>query len=131
MAATTENIRLRFPEFSDETEYPDARIQLFIDDAVAQMGTNEKRWCGKYDIAQAYLVAHFLTLATNSEAGDTSAKTGPVQSKTAGGVSVTRAASDASKRSARDDYLLQTAYGQRYDDLRRQCFVGVRAAVWP
>ena len=63
MATDVATFRVRFPEFEDDTEYPDARIQLFLDDTVAiYMGSDENRWCNKYDIAQAYLAAHLSCL---------------------------------------------------------------------
>ena len=55
MSTDVLTFRTRFPEFSDDTEYTDARIQLFLDDAAdCYIGTDENRWCGKYDKAQAY-----------------------------------------------------------------------------
>jgi len=128
MAITVSDFRTRFPEFADDTEYPDARIELFIEDSqVAYIGTDEKRWGGKYNYAQAYLVAHLLASGEASEAGDGSAKVGPVTSKSAGGVSVTRAAS-AKDRSDTDDFFMGTVYGQRFILVRNQCFAGVLVA---
>lgn len=128
MAVSVAIFRTRFPEFADRIEFPDERIQLFIDDAVLRMGTNENRWQNKYDYAQAYLVAHFLALAEQTEAGDAGSKVGAIQSKTAGGVSVTRSSSPGTD-SADSNYLLSTAYGQKYDIIRRSCFVGVSVGV--
>lgn len=128
MTVSVGDFRARFPEFVDDTEYPDARIQLFIDDtALLYLGTDETRWCGKYNIAQAYLAAHLLSLATSSEAGDTSANAGVVSSKTAGGVSVTRSVV-AKDRSAADDFYFSTGYGQQFIIIRNSCFVGVLVA---
>lgn len=127
MATDVSTFRTRFPEFSDNTEYPDARIQLFLDDAVnLYMGTQESRWCNKYDIAQAYLSAHLLSMGTATEVGDTSSKAGPVSSKSAGGVSVTRAVI-AKERSDEDEFYASTSYGQQFLNIRNTCFVGVLA----
>lgn len=128
MTVTVAEFRTRFPEFADDTEYPDARIQLFIDDTqLAYIGTDEKRWGGKYNYAQAYLAAHLLVTAEASSAGDSSVKVGPVSSKSAGGVSVTRAV--ASKdRSDGDDFYMGTVYGQRFMMIRNQCFAPVLVA---
>lgn len=124
MATDIATFRARFPEFSDDTEYTDARVQLFLDDAVnIYMGDDELRWCNKYDYAQAYLAAHLLTVNTGAEAGDSSAKAGPVSSKTAGGVSVTRAVT-AKDRSDTDEFLSTTSYGQQFLNIRNTCFVG-------
>lgn len=126
---TVELFRTRFPEFVDNVIYPDARIQLFIDDTVTlYLGDDELRWGGKYDIAQAYLTAHLLTVGTNSSAGDSNAKSGPISSKSAGGVSVTRAV-QTKDRSDTDDAFATTVYGQQYMIIRDRCFVGILTAV--
>lgn len=128
MAIDIAIFRTRFPEFSDDVEYPDPRIQLFLDDSVAlYIGSDEVRWCNRYDIAQAYLTAHLLSVATNTEIGDTNAKSGPVSSKSAGGVSVTRAIV-SKDRSDTDDFYMGTAYGQQFLNIRNMCFVGVLVA---
>ena len=127
MACTVEEFRIRFPEFADDIEYPDLRIQLFIDDAIIFMGSDEDRWCSKYNYAQCYLVAHLLTIGTGTEAGDSSVKAGPVSSKSAGGVSVSRAVV-AKDRSDTDDFYMGTSYGARFLLIRNGCFVGVLVA---
>jgi len=127
---TPDDIRIRFPEFIDPVEYPDARIQLFIDDTVCVMGSNEARWAC-YDVAQAYLVAHLLTVGTATEAGSSSGSSGPIQSKTAGGVSVTRATVTSINQSQEDGFYSTTSYGQQFLIYRNRSFVGVRVANWP
>ena len=128
MAVTATTFRARFPEFSDTTAYPDARIEIFIEDTqLIYMGADENRWSGKYDYAQAYLVAHLLVSGEASEAGDSSVKVGPVSSKSAGGVSVTRAVA-TKNRSDGDDFYMGTVYGQRFLMTRNVCFVGVLVA---
>ena len=128
MACSVADLRVRFPEFEDEVEYTDGRIQLFLDDSAnCYMGTNESRWCGKYDYAQCYLAAHLLAIGTGSEAGDASVKAGPISSKSAGGVSVTRAVV-AKNRSDQDEFYMSTIYGQQFLNIRNSCFVGVAVA---
>ncbi len=128
MAVTVEEFRARFPEFSDTLEYSDIRIQLFLDDTInIYMGTDEGRWCGKYNYAQSHLAAHLLAVATNSEVGDVNVKSGPVASKSAGGVSVSRAVV-AKDRSDQDDFYMSTVYGQQFLNVRNTCFVGVAIA---
>lgn len=128
MSISVSVFRTRFPEFSDVIAYPDARIQLFIDDTVAlYIGSNETRWNGTYNIAQAYLVAHMLTRGTKSKDGDSSISSGPIISKTVGQVSVTRANISTPKNSF-DEYYLSTTYGQEFLNIRNQNFVGVIAA---
>ncbi len=129
MATDVATFRVRFPEFSDDTEYTDARVQLFLDDAVnIHMGTDEDRWCNKYDFAQAYLTAHLLLKGEASEVGDSSANVGPVSSKSAGGVSVTKAVT-AKDRSDTDDFYMSSTYGQQFLNIRNTCFVGVLTAL--
>lgn len=127
MATDVATFRIRFPEFEDDAVYPAARIQLFLDDTLFYIGTDENRWGLKYNIAQAYLAAHLLIKGTATEVGDTSAASGPIQSKTAGGVSVTRAVV-AKDSSAADSFYSTTSYGQQFLIIRNQCFVGVLVA---
>lgn len=127
MAINVAAFRARFPEFADDTEYPDARIQVFIDDALSDLGTNETRWNGKYDRAQSYLSAHLLVVGTKSEGGDSSSSAGIVQSKSAGGVSVSKSFV-AKDRSELDDWYASTTYGQQFLIIRNQTFVGVLVA---
>ena len=131
MAVTVALFRTRFPEFSDDVIYPDQRIEIFIEDAkLIYMGTDENRWLGKYNYAQAYLTAHLLITAETSEAGDSSVKVGPVSSKSAGGVSVTRAVA-TKNRSDGDDFYMGTVYGQRFLMTRNVCFVPVLVGNQP
>ena len=118
--------RARFPEF-DDTFYPDEQVQLFIDDTLFYMGTDELRWCDNYDYAQSYLAAHLLTSGTQTEAGDSNTKAGPISQKVAGGVSVARAVF-TKDRSDADDFYMATSYGQRFIVIRNMCFVGVLTA---
>ncbi len=127
MAIDIATFRARFPEFSDDTEYPDPRVQLFIDDSLIYIGTDEDRWGLKYNLAQSYITAHMLLVATKSELGDSSSQVGPVQSKSAGGVSVTKAVV-AKDLSSGDEYYMSTTYGQQFILLRNICFVGVLTA---
>ena len=127
MATDLATFRIRFPEFADDTEYPDARVQLFLDDAQQDIGTEESRWCGKYDKAHAYLAAHLLTVGTKTELGETNSNAGSVQSKSAGGVSVSKSVV-AKDRSNLDDFYMSTSYGQQFLIIRNLCFVGVMVA---
>jgi len=127
MSIDIATFRLRFPEFSDDTEYTDARIQLFIDDSVLHIGSDETRWCNKYDLAQAYLTAHLLIAGTKTEAGDISASAGSIKSKSAGGVSVTRGSVDKDLSSG-DNFYMNSAYGQQFIAIRNPCFIGVMVA---
>ena len=128
MVATVSDFRTRFPEFSDNTEFTDSRVQLMLDDATLYMGTDEQRWCNKYNIAQSYLAAHLLTESERTGAGDSNVKAGAIVSKSAGGVSVTRQAS-TQVRSDVDNFYMSTAYGHRFILIRDGCFVGMTVAA--
>tara|TARA_R110000851_G_scaffold96792_2_gene209931 strand:+ start:17206 stop:17592 length:387 start_codon:yes stop_codon:yes gene_type:complete len=127
MACTVSDFRTRLPEYSDNTEYPDPRIQLFLDDAAEDIGSDENRWCGKYNRAHCYLGAHLLLKGTATEVGDTSSSSGSISSKSAGGVSVGRAVV-AKDRSDLDDFYASTSYGQQFLSIRNTCLVGVLIA---
>jgi hypothetical protein len=127
MAINVETFRARFPEFSDEAEYSNSRINLFITDSVIYMGDQESRWQGKYDLAQSYLSAHLLISGEKTELGDISASSGAIQSKSAGGVSVSKAVV-AKDRSDLDEFYMSTAYGQQFLNVRGLCFAGAIAA---
>lgn len=127
MACDISSFRKRFPEFSDDIELPNERIQLFLDDAVEDIGSDEDRWGGKYDRAHCYYSAHLLILGAKTEAGDISAITGPIITKAAGGVSVGRS-TVAKDLSSGDDMLLTTSYGQYFLTIRNGCFAGVLVA---
>jgi len=130
MALSIVDFRLRYCEFADPIDVPDAKIQMFIDDAIAiYVGTDELRWGGKYDIALSYITAHLMTIARGSAGGDTSANIGAITSKSAGGVSLSTsggASSGVMSRSA--NFLLSTIYGQQFLTIRDVCFVGVSVA---
>lgn len=124
MTTTVSKFRSRFPEFCDEDEIENARIKMFISDTeLLHIGADEKRWCGKYDIAQEYLVAHLLYNSIKTEVGDGSASVGSIASKSAGGVSVSRAVV-AKDRSDADNFYSNSAYGMQFLTIRNSCFVG-------
>jgi hypothetical protein len=125
MATDVSTFRIRFPEFADDTDFPDARVQLFLDDAAnCYIGTDENRWCNRYDKVHAYLAAHLLTVGTRTEVGDSEANEGAIVSKAAGSVSLSRNSSSAN-RSTADEFYMSTAYGQQFITLRDSCLVGV------
>ncbi len=115
MAVTVTTFRTRFPEFSDDTAFPDARIQLFIDDAKEDFDGTKLREVISDRITE-YLAAHYLAVGTSSEQGDAS-NAGPVASKSEGELSVSYAVTAASVGS--DAYYQSTIYGQQYLTLLR------------
>ena len=117
---TTASLRLRYPEFADTTMFPDARIQLFIDDAVIYM-SDENRWLDFYELAQSALVGHFLAVALASESGDSSSMF-PISKQDVDDVIIESAVSAAKPNSSN---LSTTTYGQVYQNFLRMTFTGM------
>jgi hypothetical protein len=115
---TVADFRTRFPEFADDTAFPDARVQMFLDDAA--LCIDQDRYGAMYDLAVCYLAAHELTLATRTASapgGGASLAVGPTSSKTAGGVSVTKAINSIDLSDG-DAYYQQTQYGLKFISIR-------------
>lgn len=119
MAIDPASFKIRFPEFDSVA---DARIQLFIDDAVIVL--NSVYWGDKYDLGLHYLTAHLLTLGTKTEAGS-STSVGAIASRAVDGASV--AYTNVQPTDVGDAYYMSTSYGQRYLALRKT--LGVAACV--
>lgn len=122
---TPADIRTRYPEFADIVEYPDARIEMFIMDAVDDIGSSESHWQSeyRYNRALSALSAHMLVLGTDSEYGDTNAKY-PIIQKTAGGVSLAYSGLAGASKTDYIKRLSSTTYGQEFLTLRGRTFVG-------
>lgn len=114
---TTATFRTRFPEFSDLTDYPDARIQLFLDDA--GLIVLESKFNTLTDIATSYLAAHYLAVGDNTAAGDTSSG-GSITARAVG--SVSESFGSAPINNLADQLLSSTSYGLQY--LRYRKLVG-------
>jgi len=116
MATTVEDFRTRFPEFSNVATYPDARVQLFLDDAA--LCIDEGIYGDMYDLAVCYLAAHELYLGTQTASSSGNAeKVGPVSSKSAGQVTVARGVASVDLTDP-DAYYLKTTYGQKFINIR-------------
>ncbi len=112
----------RFPQFAT---IPEATFNVYLGDAVLEMGSIEARWLDLYDVAQAYLVAHMLSMAEKFSVGDHTPQQ-PLRQKVVDGVEVEYAVSRDSVDNF-DNYL-STSYGQQYTKYRRICFAGPRIA---
>lgn len=117
MACTPVSFKVRFPEFA---AIADARIQLFLDDAVGFMGAESGRWCNNYDVAQCYLAAHLLVVGTSQEDGD-SGVIAPIKKQEVDDVIIQQAVSELS---AKEGEFGSTSYGKRYLSYRHICFGG-------
>lgn len=117
----------RFPEFSSLSQ---ERFTLFHDDAVMEMGEFIERWLYQrfYDIALAYLIAHFIAYSDASSSGDTTPMM-PLSKTDVDEVEVdfdtSGRHSDAIGISGAGLYT-NTIYGQQYVKWRNQAFAGAR-----
>lgn len=114
--------KVRFPEYASVT---DDVFNLFLGDAVLEMGDDEARWIGFYDVAISYLVAHLVYLSQVTAEGDANPAT-PLRSTDVDDVIVEYAVSKTIENSF--DMYLATAYGQKYIYYRRLAFAGPRIA---
>lgn len=111
-----------FPEFSAAVP---ARVTLAIDEAVEEL--DPAAWSAVYPRAVLTYAAHLLCLSESRIASATVSETGAVvvpqsgqiQSATAENLTVTFAAS-ARGKSANEEWLGQTNYGQAFAALRRR-----------
>lgn len=115
MAITTATFRIRFPEFSNETLHPDARIQLFLDDAM--LCVDEDRWSKFYELGVYNLAAHEYSLKYDALTGaaklGNKAMAGPLQSKTVDKVSGSYAVQSIDLNQGYA-YYMTTPYGRAY-----------------
>lgn len=114
------SFRIRYPEFANITLFTDARVQLFIDDAVIYM-SDENRWLDFYTLAQSALVGHLLTVAQASATGD-SGSLFPISKQDVDDVIIETSIS-AVKPTASN--LSSTTYGQVYQNFLRMTFTGM------
>jgi Protein of unknown function (DUF4054) len=113
---TVADFRARFPEFLCPNIYPDARILIFLTDAL--MDINVDKFGDLAERAQLYLAAHYLAVATGTQQGDAS-NVGKVSSKSVDSVSVSYSGGG---ESAQADIYESTSYGQIYLGLvKRVC----------
>ncbi|MGF6139043.1 DUF4054 domain-containing protein [Pseudomonas laurylsulfatiphila] len=111
----------RFPEFAS---VPQLRFDIFFGDSVIEMGSEETRWINVYDVAQANLIAHFLTVAQGSATGDSMALM-PIRSTDVDDVLVEYAVQREVTSNPVDNFNA-SIYGQQYVHWRNQAFAGAR-----
>ena len=88
--STLKQFRTRHKQFEDTMDFTDQVITDAINDARNELGCDPDYWCGEYNYTRMVfaLAAHELVMDIATSAGDGSAKRA-IQSKSAGGVSVT------------------------------------------
>ena len=110
MTVTTSSFKIRFPEF---VSVDDARIQLFLDDALIIL--NSVYWGVKYDLGVNYYVAHKLALAIKAENAGGSGSAGgggAISGRSVDGTSVSYAT--ATPKDGQEAYYNQTSYGREF-----------------
>ena len=113
MSITVQDVRDRYPEFSDATTYPNARIQSFITKGEGEL--DEGEWADQYNEGMLAYVGHYLSWSTmTNNSGGSVGSVGPVASKSIGDVSVSFASVVGSNPSAMQSFWNSTPYGQEY-----------------
>lgn len=115
MAVDVAGFRVRFPEFASTVTYPDARVQVMLDDAALQI--NRGLWGIKADLGTYYLAAHGLAFDTSVGSGISAF--GQVTQESVGQISRSYG-SNSAVVSAGDTDLAMTKYGMLYLRLKRQ-----------
>lgn len=134
---TPADFRARFPEFNDLIAYPDAFIQIFIDDTECEM--DEAAWGCFFEKGQAYLVAHYIAISELTSGGGTGSGSGfgslthsRVMSETEGDTSVTYGAGTSTNGAfagaGKDELIASTLYGQQYIELRSKTVPGITSS---
>ena len=120
MACTYADFILRYPEFAI---LPEARVQMFLDDAACDVDETKFKDCVGSRITCA-LAAHYSALAYQSANGN-AGSVGQMLSKTVDKVSATYATPDANLSKGSNGYYMSTIYGQEYLSLLRRYCPGI------
>lgn len=112
-----------FPSLAETAE---PLFNLYLEFAVLEMGTDEKRWVVFYDYAQYYLLAHLVSQANSFAEGGGDTSNAPIANRDVDDVVVGYAISN--QNLANINTLLLTAYGQEYVRIRRKALAGPRVA---
>lgn len=133
---TVAEFRARFSrtDFNNDTLYPEAVIQLAIDDTECEMA--ESQWGCFFAKGQAYLAAHYLAiediLAKGSGTDGGQATLKAIASESEGDTSVTYVTGTSGNGimsgAGKDDLLASTLYGQQYIELRSKAVIGVASS---
>ena len=117
------DLRNRFPEFSDDSEYSDAMITMVIEEATILMADPEHWICpDMYGLAQKYYVAHLLTLANQTAMGGGDSGGFPLRKQDVDDVEIESAVNNVDATSS---LLLSTMYGRSYYRYLRINFTGI------
>lgn len=123
---TYDQMILRFPAMSD---LDPARFDLIQGDTVLIMGNDDGRWLNFYDVAQASLIAHLVTIGgSTGDESDSGMSAAPVTRTDVDDVQVEFADRIWAKVPYQEADLYSTSYGQAYVRWRRMAFAGPRFA---
>jgi hypothetical protein len=131
---TIADMRLRFPEFTEEV-VSDSVVQFYLNDTASFLDENSLGSC--YKIAASYYTAHLIALSirTTEQAQSSSSgvpgvpSSGTVSSSSAGDLSVSF--SSAVSKSNTEDWYKSTSYGQHFLSIVESCVSGVDIAGSP
>lgn len=119
MPVTVATFRARFPEFSG---IGDATVQIYVDEAIADVDPNIWGDTPTADRAISFLAAHRLSTSLDAAGGAVSGQGGALASASADGVSSTWVLPQG--LSPIDMALWGTVYGQRFLELRNRFTAG-------
>lgn len=138
---TLTDFRARFPQFGSTDDYPDAFIQIRIDDTECEM--SESVWGCFFAKGQAYLTAHYIAISdlTSGGTGVTGVGSGSafgsqthksLSSESEGDTSVSYSSASGTAGimagAGTDELLASTLYGQQYIELRSKAIIGVASS---
>lgn len=110
-----EGFRDHFPEFADETAYPDAMIEFWSGLAEARMSPAQARWGNLYPYGLELMTAHYLSGAKQDEETSPGSSGGMVSSESAGDVSISYDTGAVAIEGAGD--WNATSYGRKWKQL--------------
>jgi len=114
----------RFPQFFQVSA---ELFNILKDDAIVEMGVDEDRWAGAYDVALSNLVAHFYVVHQQQVLGDSNALA-PLRRTEVEDVVVELAMPrEVGSTSLLYENYASTSYGQAYAKYRRMAFGGPRS----
>jgi hypothetical protein len=132
MTVTAETVRTYAPEFADDSNPTDERIDLFIAEAMRYVSSSA--WSARYDDGVLFLTLHLMTMwyraqpASGAAVGSGgTAAVGPihwaqVDNQQLGFSSPSASAGAKSVKRDTDSWYEASAWGQKYTSLRRLVF---------
>jgi len=115
MAMDKEAFRKNFPEFASKVDYPDTVMTFW--ESVAGAYVSEVKWTTLYTQGMSLVLAHFITLAKNNQAGAPGQGSGLISNQSVGDVSAGFDTSSTIEDKAGQWNL--TTYGQQYIRMAR------------